>query len=125
VLVEDMVHLGGSIVLAEQLLAACREPIQVGSNLLWTTLSIGITFDMPGAGVEQLLQNADRAMYMAKKNGKDRFEVIDGRDQLSDDASGPENRWTAPAIPYGPGGRGAWVADALTAAGPASATSSS
>jgi diguanylate cyclase (GGDEF)-like protein/PAS domain S-box-containing protein len=125
VLVEDMIHLGGSVVLAEQLLAACREPIQVGSNLLWTTLSIGITFDTPGAGVEQLLQNADRAMYMAKKNGKDRFEVIDGRDLLSADAPSVENRWATPATTYDPGGRGAWVADELTAAGPAPATSSS
>ena len=80
---------------AEQLLAACREPIQVGSNLLWTTLSIGITFDTPGAGIEQLLQNADRAMYTAKKNGKDRFEIIDGRDLLNEDAPTVENRWTA------------------------------
>jgi diguanylate cyclase (GGDEF)-like protein/PAS domain S-box-containing protein len=124
VLIEDMVHLGGSVVLAEQLLAACREPIQVGSNLLWTTLSIGITFDTPGAGLEQLLQNADRAMYTAKKNGKDRFEIIDGRDLLNEDAPALENRWTAPATPFGSGPRDAWVADELTAAGPAPATSS-
>ena len=89
VLIEDMVHLGGSIVLAEQLLAACREPIQVGPNLLWTTLSIGITFDTPGATVEQLLQYADRAMYTAKKNGKDRYEIIDGRDLLDEDVACP------------------------------------
>jgi diguanylate cyclase (GGDEF)-like protein/PAS domain S-box-containing protein len=123
VLIEDMVHLGGSVVLAEQLLAACREPIQVGSNLLWTTLSIGITFDTPGAGLEQLLQNADRAMYTAKKNGKDRFEIIDGRDLLNEDAPALENRWTASAAPFGSGQRDAWVADALTAAGPAATSS--
>jgi len=121
VLIEDMVHLGGSVVLAEQLLAACREPIQVDGNLLWTTLSIGITFDTPGASVEQLLQNADRAMYMAKKNGKDRFEIIDARDLLNEDAPTVENRWTTPAAPFGSEQRGAWVADELTAAGPAPA----
>ena len=125
VLIEDMVHLGGSVVLAEQLLAACREPIQVGANLLWTTLSIGITFDTPGATVEQLLQNADRAMYTAKKNGKDRFEIIDGRDLLNEDAPAVENRWTTAGRPARPGQRGAWVADELTAAGPAPANSAS
>ncbi len=86
VLVEDMVHLGGSSVLADQLLQACREPVQVGANLLWTTLSIGVTFDTPGATVEQLLQNADRAMYSAKRNGKDRYEVYNDRERFKDDA---------------------------------------
>ena len=112
VLIEDMVHLGGSVVLAEQLLHACREPIQVGDNMLWTTLSIGITFDVPGATVEQLLQNADRAMYAAKKNGKDRFEIIDGRDRLDQDAPVSDDCETA--SPLGPGERGAWVADELS-----------
>jgi diguanylate cyclase (GGDEF)-like protein/PAS domain S-box-containing protein len=119
ILIEDMVHLGGSKVLADQLLAACREPIQVGPNLLWTTLSIGITFDTPGASLAQLLQNADRAMYAAKKNGKDRYEIIDGRDNLNDEALALDNRWTTPTTPLGSGGRGAWIADELSASGPA------
>ncbi len=116
VLIEDMVHLDGSKVLAEQFLAACREPVQVGPNLLWPTLSIGITFDTPGATVEQLLQNADRAMYAAKKNGKDCYEIIDGRDLLDEESPALDNRWTTPAAPFGPGERGAWVADELIAA---------
>ena len=116
VLIEDMVHLGGSVVLAEQLLNACREPIQVGPNMLWTTLSIGITFDVPGATVEQLLQNADRAMYTAKKNGKDRYEIVDGRDQLDQEAPAADNRWSMAATSADPDERGAWVADDLSAA---------
>ena len=121
VLIEDAVHLGGSVVLAEQLLHACREPIPVGPSMLWTTLSIGITFDVPGATVEQLLQNADRAMYTAKKNGKDRYEIIDGRDPLDQDAPPPDDRRGTAATPPGPAERGAWVADDLSGLRPASA----
>ena len=125
VLIEDTVHLGGSVVLAEQLLHACREPIPVGPSMLWTTLSIGITFDVPGATVEQLLQNADRAMYTAKKNGKDRYEIIDGRDPLGQDAPVPDDRRGMAATPPGPAERGAWVADDLSAAPRAGAESTS
>jgi diguanylate cyclase (GGDEF)-like protein/PAS domain S-box-containing protein len=124
VLIEDMVHLEGTVVLAEHLLHACREPIQVAGTMLWTTLSIGITFDVPGATVEQLLQNADRAMYTAKKNGKDRYEILDGPDLLDQDTPAADNRWTT-AAPPGPGERGAWVADGLSAALRARARSSS
>ncbi len=123
VLIEDMVHLGGTVVLAEQLLHACREPIQIGANVLWTTLSIGIAFDVPGATVEQLLQNADRAMYTAKKNGKDRYEILDGPDLLDQDTRATDTRRAGG--PPGPGGRGAWVADDLSAAPRAPAESPS
>ena len=132
VLIEDAVHLGGSVILAERLLHACREPIPVGPTMLWTTLSIGITFDVPGATVEQLLQNADRAMYTAKKNGKDRYEIIDGRDlleqeapALDQDAPSPDRRRSIAVAPPGPAERGAWVADDLSAAQRAGADSTS
>ena len=35
---------------------------------------MGITFGVPGSTGEQLLRNADLAMYMAKEQGKDRYE---------------------------------------------------
>jgi diguanylate cyclase (GGDEF)-like protein/PAS domain S-box-containing protein len=124
VLIEDMVDLGGSVVLAEQLLQACREPIQVGSSMLWTTLSIGIAFDEPGATVEQLLQNADRAMYTAKKNGKDRYVIIDGPDLHDQNAPAADRRRTTIGSTPRTGGRGAWVADDLSAAPRAAAESS-
>jgi hypothetical protein len=82
--------------------------------------------------VEQLLQNADRAMYTAKKNGKDRYEIIDGRDlleqeapALDQDAPSPDRRRSIAVAPPGPAGRGAWVADDLSAARRAGADSTS
>ena len=46
----------------------------LGTTEVVATASIGITFGVPGTTGEQLLRNADLAMYRAKEHGKDRFE---------------------------------------------------
>jgi EAL domain-containing protein (putative c-di-GMP-specific phosphodiesterase class I) len=46
----------------------------VGTKEVSATVSIGITFDSSGVTSDQLLSNADLAMYTAKERGKDRFE---------------------------------------------------
>jgi len=60
--------------LADRLLAALRRPIMLDGNEVVSTASIGITFGVPGTTGEQLLRNADLAMYMAKENGKNCYE---------------------------------------------------
>jgi len=60
--------------LAERILTALRRPVTLGTTEVVATASIGITFGVPGSTGEQLLRNADLAMYMAKEQGKDRFE---------------------------------------------------
>ena len=66
--------------LADRLLAALRRPIMLDDNEVVATASIGITFGVPGTTGEQLLRNADLAMYMAKENGKNCYEEY--RDQM-------------------------------------------
>jgi diguanylate cyclase (GGDEF)-like protein len=66
--------------LAERILTALRRPVMLGKNEVVATASIGITFGVPGTTGEQLLRNADLAMYRAKEHGKDRFEEF--RDQM-------------------------------------------
>jgi diguanylate cyclase (GGDEF)-like protein/PAS domain S-box-containing protein len=60
--------------LAERILHALRRPVTLGTTEVVATASIGITFGVPGTTGDQLLRNADLAMYRAKEHGKDRFE---------------------------------------------------
>jgi diguanylate cyclase (GGDEF)-like protein/PAS domain S-box-containing protein len=62
------------VALAERILTALRRPVTLGTTEVVTTASIGITFGVPGTTGDQLLRNADLAMYRAKEHGKDRFE---------------------------------------------------
>ncbi|MEU4242226.1 EAL domain-containing protein [Actinoplanes sp. NPDC026619] len=66
--------------LAERLLTIAREPIRLGSRDVTCSLSIGIA-STKGAGeskdAEQLLGNADLAMYAAKRNGRNAYAVFD------------------------------------------------
>ena len=53
---------------AERLIAALREPVQLAMNSLVVTPSVGIAmFPHDGADAETLLRNADLAMYFAKR----------------------------------------------------------
>jgi diguanylate cyclase (GGDEF)-like protein len=61
----------------ERILTAIRRPVVVGTKEVSATVSIGITFDVPGITSDQLLRNADLAMYTAKERGKNRFEEFE------------------------------------------------
>jgi diguanylate cyclase (GGDEF)-like protein/PAS domain S-box-containing protein len=52
------------------------EPLQLDGADTWMAASIGIAFSEPGDDTEQLLRNADIAMYNAKAAGKARFVVF-------------------------------------------------
>jgi diguanylate cyclase (GGDEF)-like protein/PAS domain S-box-containing protein len=62
-----------------RLLAAVAEPVRVDHLLLRVTASLGVTFYPQGDSIEadQLLRQADQAMYQAKIAGKNRFHVFD------------------------------------------------
>jgi diguanylate cyclase (GGDEF)-like protein/PAS domain S-box-containing protein len=74
ILVEDVDNRREALQLAERVMARLREPLLVGSHHVSTTASVGITFGAAGSTSEQLLRNADLAMYRAKAQGKDRYE---------------------------------------------------
>jgi diguanylate cyclase (GGDEF)-like protein/PAS domain S-box-containing protein len=64
--------------IAERLLAAIREPIDLGDHHLTVAASIGIAFaDGRQSTADDLLRSADVAMYMAKARGKDRFVIFE------------------------------------------------
>ncbi len=57
---------------------ALTAPILIGSTEVVTTGSIGIAMALsPTADADGLLRDADAAMYLAKANGRNRFEIFD------------------------------------------------
>ncbi|WP_199515007.1 putative bifunctional diguanylate cyclase/phosphodiesterase [Nucisporomicrobium flavum] len=70
---------------AERILQALREPFELAGKETYVSCSIGIAYQ-PAAGVEdaqELMVQADLAMYQAKKHGKDRLEVFEPAMQAS------------------------------------------
>ena len=65
--------------LLTRLLAAAAQPVQVGALSLHLSASLGVTFFPQAQDVEadQLLRQADQAMYQAKVAGKNRYYVFD------------------------------------------------
>jgi diguanylate cyclase (GGDEF)-like protein/PAS domain S-box-containing protein len=61
---------------AARLLERLGEPFYVEGRRLLVSASIGIALSSTGSTPEELLNNADTAMYHAKSNGKARFEFF-------------------------------------------------
>lgn len=64
--------------LAERIMRAFRQSFLIGESNLYVSLSIGISFyPEDGETAEQILSNADVAMYRAKEDGKGTYVVYD------------------------------------------------
>ena len=65
--------------LLNRLLAAASQPVAVGEVSLQVSASLGVTFypQTQEVGADQLLRQADQAMYQAKVAGKNRYHVFD------------------------------------------------
>jgi diguanylate cyclase (GGDEF)-like protein/PAS domain S-box-containing protein len=78
VLVRQLEHERGAVALAERLMEAMRQPFFVADTELMTSASIGITFSALGyTSPEDVLRDADTAMYKAKGAGKARYALFD------------------------------------------------
>jgi diguanylate cyclase (GGDEF)-like protein/PAS domain S-box-containing protein len=69
VLLEGIGGRSDALTLVDRLLEAIARPVRIGGQEVTTTASIGITFYRPGLSGDQLLCNADLAMYEAKDHG--------------------------------------------------------
>ncbi len=70
IVLEDVAHKNEITATAEKIIVALAEPYTFGDQRLITTASIGITLaPHDGNRVNQLLRNADQAMYQAKGDG--------------------------------------------------------
>ncbi len=78
VLVADIEHERDAVLLAERLMDALRRPFLLGDVELIASASIGITFSAIGyESAEDVLRDADTAMYKAKATGKARYAIFD------------------------------------------------
>jgi diguanylate cyclase (GGDEF)-like protein len=80
VLVEDATNREEVMQMAARIMKSLREPVVVAGQELPSTVSMGVTFGIQGYTGDQLLRNADLAMYLAKAQGKDRIEEF--QDQM-------------------------------------------
>jgi diguanylate cyclase (GGDEF)-like protein len=81
----DLQNTQASEPLLQRLLAAAAEPVLVGELSLQVSASLGVTF-YPQAheiDADQLLRQADQAMYQAKLAGKNRYHVFDAAQDIS------------------------------------------
>jgi diguanylate cyclase (GGDEF)-like protein/PAS domain S-box-containing protein len=77
ILLEDVEDDDHCIVIARRLLEALAEPFVIGANEVTTGASIGIAVGQTGpASPEDLMRNADLALYDAKNAGKNRYAVF-------------------------------------------------
>jgi diguanylate cyclase (GGDEF)-like protein/PAS domain S-box-containing protein len=64
-------------VLGQRIVDAFAQPFQAGGRAWHLGASIGIALSCPGTTADELLRDADMAMYRAKDQGGGRFEVFD------------------------------------------------
>ncbi|MBB2942912.1 diguanylate cyclase (GGDEF)-like protein [Actinoplanes lutulentus] len=75
ILTEDLRDSGDALRVAERVVAALDEPVLVDGHELRTPASIGIALSVAGQGPDDVLRDADAAMYVAKRQGSGLFHV--------------------------------------------------
>jgi diguanylate cyclase (GGDEF)-like protein len=85
VVVERLTEPDDVEVTAERIVTAVGRPIEVGPNRTRVTASVGVALNRSGDTADDILREADLAMYTAKSTGKSRH-VLAGSQRLSDPA---------------------------------------
>ena len=81
----DLENVEASVPLLIRLLSAAAKPVHVGNLVLQVSASVGVTFypQLDAVDADQLLRQADQAMYQAKIAGKNRYHVFDAEQDRS------------------------------------------
>ncbi len=63
--------------IADSILNSVAQPYLIGNDIVYITVSVGITsYDGNEKTAEELIKNADQAMYAAKNDGKNRIAIF-------------------------------------------------
>ncbi|WP_240538315.1 bifunctional diguanylate cyclase/phosphodiesterase [Rhodoferax sp. PAMC 29310] len=81
----DLASAESCVSMLARLLEAAAAPVQLGALLLQGSASMGVTFYPQSRGIEadQLMRQADQAMYQAKMEGKNRYHLFDAEQDTS------------------------------------------
>ncbi len=77
ILLEDIADEHAAIEMAERIAAVFTRPFVLAGSEHFVTTSIGIALARGGELADELIRNADTAMYRAKERGSARYEVFD------------------------------------------------
>ena len=77
ILIEETTDLSAGVAMAERVIEALRRPFRIGAQDVFSFASVGITQSSElYLASEELLRNADIAMYQAKSHGADGYAVF-------------------------------------------------
>ncbi|MBL8020472.1 MAG: EAL domain-containing protein [Leptospirales bacterium] len=77
VLVETVASEREVVLIAERILSEIKAPVLIESHEVFTTVSIGVAFSNEGyVRPEEMIRDADTAMYQAKRSGKSHFKLF-------------------------------------------------
>ncbi|HET7704473.1 MAG TPA: EAL domain-containing protein, partial [Thermoanaerobaculia bacterium] len=78
ILIESVADAADALRAAARIQSAFTDPYRIGDNELYTSATVGITVAGPEyESAEQILRDADTAMYRAKAQGRSRSEIFD------------------------------------------------
>jgi diguanylate cyclase (GGDEF)-like protein len=77
VLMENVEHPDIAATIAQRIVSAVREPIELDGRRIDLSASVGLAIAGPLMTTEQLLSEADSAMYAAKTAGKNCYEIFE------------------------------------------------
>ncbi len=77
VLIDDIPRHDEVMQVAERIARSFREPFVLDGREVETSASVGVALAAPGQSAEDLLRNADLAMYLAKKGGRGRAVLFE------------------------------------------------
>jgi diguanylate cyclase (GGDEF)-like protein len=84
ILLDQVASAESAIVVAERIMGALAEPFDLADQRVFVTASVGIALSASGyADVEDILRDADIAMYHAKQAGRARWVMFDQGMQLA------------------------------------------